>query len=286
MKTDILLGAHVSIAGSIDQSVDRAQELDCTTFQIFTRSPHRWNYEQLNPEAVSTFRKKLSKSGIKVAVVHMPYLPNLASPDTKVHSESARSLAEELKRADTLGLPYVVTHLGSHMGRGIELGQKKVAEALVQAMNDGSSGSMILLENMAGQKNSVGASFSDIGKIIDLAGGDHRIGVCLDTCHAYAAGIDIATPGGMDSALSDFDSKVGLKRLKVIHLNDSKGGLGSGLDRHENIGRGHIGLSGFRAILSRKEIRHLPMILETPVGDYTDFKKDMQTVLKILSQTQ
>lgn len=278
----VLLGAHVSISGSIDLSVDRAQELGCTTFQIFTRSPHRWSYEKLDPESVSAFKRKMLKSGISVAVIHMPYLPNLSSPDEKVHLDSTKSLIEEVKRADALSVPYVVTHLGSHMGKGIEKGQKRVAESLLKALGEAKPRAMILLENMAGQKNSVGASFEDLAKIMEYAGEDDHVGVCLDTCHAYAAGIDLATPKGVEKMLMDFDSKVGLERLKVIHLNDSKGGLGSRLDRHENIGKGKIGESGFRAILGREEITKLPMILETPVGDYKEFRSDLQTVLKLL----
>jgi len=274
----LLVGVHVSISGSIDKAVDRAKALTCTTFQIFTRNPRGWRYTPLDGDAVREFRRKVREYGYEVVVAHMPYLPNLASPKEEVYERSVASLINELKRCEELGIPYLVTHLGSHLGAGIKKGLERVAEAVRRALEE-TEGSdvMILLENTAGSKNGVGSRFEELGEVMKRLGFDRRIGLCFDTCHAYVAGYDIATPRGFERTLKDIDEYVGLDRLKVVHLNDSKGGLGSHLDRHEHIGLGFIGERGFRNILSNGLIRRLPLILETPVdsrrGDEGNIRK-------------
>ncbi len=278
-----LVGVHVSIGGSIDLAVDRAVKLGCGTFQIFTRNPRGWKFSELPAGPAEAFRAKLKEAGISVVVSHMPYLPNLACPDEEIYSKSVEALTAELRRAEVLGLKHVVAHLGSHMGKGIGYGQERLAAAVRKAYDQSGSRVSLLLENMAGQKNAVGSSFADLARIMELAGGD--LGVCLDTCHAYAAGYDLAGEEGVASTLAEFDREVGLGRLKALHLNDSKGPLGSRLDRHENIGMGGIGAKGFRALLSRKEVRGLPMILETPVGNEEDYRRDMKAVLDLLAAT-
>ncbi|MEM0075004.1 MAG: deoxyribonuclease IV [Conexivisphaerales archaeon] len=274
-----ILGVHVSISGSIDLAVDRAQALGCNTFQIFTRNPQGWKYGKLADESVDLFRSKMKNSGIKLAVSHMPYLPNLASPDDEIFRKSVDALAEEIRRAELLGLAYVILHLGSHMGKGIDYGQKRVADAISKTHKN--SAVTVLLENMAGQKNAVGAALHDIRKIIEHTGMEKGIGVCLDTCHAFAAGYDIASEQGLESFFNEFEREIGSKKLMVIHLNDSKGPLGSHLDRHENIGKGLIGKKGFKLFLARKEVRRLPMILETPVKDEKEYIQDMKTVISL-----
>jgi len=280
-RDDLTLGVHVSIGGSVDLAVDRAVRLGCNVFQIFTRNPQGWRSSQIKEETVEAFKDKLKRSGMRMAVSHMPYLPNLASPDREVYARSVEALQEELRRSSLLGLDYVVLHLGSHLGKGLEYGQRRVAEAILRAYDETGSRLPVLLENMAGQKNSVGSGFEDLRRIIEFAGGDRRVGVCLDTCHAYAAGYDLSSEAAVKETLEKFELSVDLKRFLLVHLNDSKGGLGCHLDRHENIGRGYIGRRGFRAFLHDIRVRNLPMILETPIEREEDWAKDMSVVRKL-----
>lgn len=271
----MLLGAHVSISGSIDKAIDRAVELGCTTFQIFTRNPRGWEAKPLTKKEVEEFRRKFEEKGFKVAVAHMPYLPNISSPDKTAHKRSTKSLIQELKRSGELNLQYLVVHIGSHMGKGVEVGIRQAAEAVNTALSEVENDVMILLENMAGQRNSVGSTFENVRSILDLIKDEDRVGVCLDTCHAFAAGYDLRTREAIDKTLKKFDEIIGLDRLKVIHVNDSKGDLGSGIDRHEHLGMGKIGERGFFELLHHPVIRPLPLILETPVDSRGNFATNM-----------
>jgi deoxyribonuclease-4 len=271
----MLLGAHVSISGSIDKAVDRAVELGCTTFQIFTRNPRGWEAKPLTKKEVEEFRRKFEERGFKVAVAHMPYLPNISSPDKTAHKRSTKSLIQELRRSGELGLQYLVVHVGSHMGKGVEVGIRQAAEAVNTALSQVENDVMILLENMAGQRNSVGSTFENIRSILDLVKNGDRVGVCLDTCHAFAAGYDLRAREAIDETLKRFDEIIGLDKLKVIHVNDSKGDLGSGIDRHEHIGMGKIGERGFFELFHHPVIRPLPLILETPVDSRGNFATNM-----------
>ncbi len=271
----MLLGAHVSISGSIDKAVDRARELGCTTFQIFTRNPRGWEAKPLKKKEVEAFKEKFKKAGFKIAVAHMPYLPNIASPDKKTHQKSVKSLIQELKRTGELGLPYLVVHVGSHLGKGLAKGIEQVAKAVNTALSKVDNDVMLLLENMAGQKNSVGSRFEDIRRILNLIEDEKRVGICFDTCHAFAAGYDLRTREAIETTLNDFDEIIGLKKLKVVHVNDSKGDLGSGIDRHEHIGLGKIGERGFLEFVHHPAIRPLPLILETPVDSRGNFATNL-----------
>ncbi|MCF8885483.1 MAG: deoxyribonuclease IV [Nitrososphaerota archaeon] len=272
----MLLGAHVSISGTIDKAVDRAVELKCTTFQIFTRNPRGWKAKKLTDEEVEDFREKMKKYGFRVAVSHMPYLPNISSPQQQTFKKSVKSLIEEFERTNLLGLNYLVVHIGSHLGKGLDVGIKRAAEAVNTALSKVEGSVMILLENMAGQKNSVGSRFEDVKRILNLIEYPDRVGVCLDTCHAFAAGYDLRTREAIDNTLNDFDQIIGIKLLKVVHINDSKGDLGSHLDRHEHIGMGKIGENGFRELFHHPWIRDLPLILETPVDSRGDFATNLE----------
>jgi deoxyribonuclease-4 len=260
-------GFHVSIAGSIDKAVDMALAMGCNTFQLFTRNPRGWSFSDLSTNTISTFSEKLSKSRISPVVDHMPYLPNLAGSNDEQYKKSVDTLKAELNRCRLLGIPYLVTHLGSHMGSGLEEGRARLTSAISEA-SAAEPGCMILLENTAGQKNSLGTTFEDIRVIMDGIECQERIGFCFDTCHAFAAGYDLRT--GVGEIIDKLDSTMGLSKLKVVHLNDCKGDLGSHLDRHEHIGLGTIGEPGFRSILAEKRIRSLPFIMETPV----DYRRD------------
>ncbi|RJS68325.1 deoxyribonuclease IV, partial [ANME-2 cluster archaeon] len=254
------------------RAVDRAQERGCDTFQIFTRNPRGWRFKDLEPEQIKKFITKIEGSGIYPPVAHAPYLPNLASPKEDVYSRSVDALANEIARCSALRIPYLVTHLGSHLGTGIEDGFMRIISAVNTAIDviDDRDSVMLLLENTAGTKNSIGGSFEDIRRIIDGIVRDELVGVCFDTCHAFAAGYELRTAETLDATMTHFDEVIGFDRLKLIHLNDSKGGLNSRLDRHEHIGMGYIGEDGFRAILHHDIIKELPMILETPVDDRRD----------------
>lgn len=271
----MLLGAHVSISGTIDKAVDRAHELRCTTFQIFTRNPRGWKAKKLNDEEVEEFKKKMREYNYNIAVSHMPYLPNISSPIQQTFRKSVSSLIQELERSGELGLNYLVVHIGSHLGKGLDIGIKKAAEAVNTALSKVDNDVMILLENMAGQRNSVGSKFEDIKRILNLIEYPDRVGVCIDTCHAFAAGYDFRTREAIENTLRDFDEIIGLKLLKVVHINDSKGDLGSHLDRHEHIGMGKIGENGFRELFHNPYIRNLPLILETPVDSRGDFSTNL-----------
>lgn len=280
----MLLGAHVSISGSIDLSVDRALQLSCTTFQIFTRNPRGWRASKLKKNEAEMFKTKRRKAGFSVVVAHMPYLPNIASPNKSSWQLSLKSLIEELRRCDQLEIEYLVSHVGSHLGKGIDVGILQVAKAVDASIEKTNPKCMLLLENMAGQKNSVGSRFEDIRRILDKISHIDRVGVCLDTCHLYAAGYDVKTKEGIENTLNDFDSIIGLKMLKVVHLNDSVGGLGSHLDRHEHIGMGQIGKEGFKNFINHRSIRNLPMIIETPEDERGDYARDL-AVLRSLYES-
>jgi deoxyribonuclease-4 len=273
----VKVGVHVSIAGSLDLAVDRAKDAGCDVFQQFSRNPRGWGYMPLSDEQCDLYRAKIRTTGL-LPVDHMPYLPNLASPKPEVYEKSVAALAAELGRCKKLGIPYLVTHLGHHLGDGIAGGRARVIKAINTAIEESDSDVMLLLENTAGEKNSVGSTFEHIRGIMDGLSEIKRIGVCFDTCHAFAAGYELRTQEGIEETLSQFDEQVGLENLRVIHLNDTKGDKGSALDRHEHIGMGFIGEEGFRRILHHKAISSLPLICETPVDERRDDRGNIAAV--------
>jgi len=258
-------GFHVSIAESIDKAVDRALELGCDTFQIFTRNPRSWKYRDFREGEAESFREKRAEAGLEPVYGHMPYILNLASPEKGIYSRSVASLKTGLTRCETLGIPMLVTHIGSHLGKGSEKGVGRVVGALDAALGDDDSGVGVLLETGPGTRNSVGSNFEEMGLIIERAETD-RVYVCLDTCHVFVAGYDMRTPEGLGYIIDNFEEKIGLERLKLVHLNDSKGGHGSGNDHHEHIGLGEIGLEGFRLVVNSR-LGKAPMIMETPIDE-------------------
>jgi deoxyribonuclease-4 len=267
---------HVSISGTIDQAADRAREIGCDTFQMFTRNPRGWKYKKLDRVEVGEFKRKVGSYNLTPVVAHMPYLPNLSSPKKLIYNKSVKSLSGELDRCGTLGIPYIVTHLGSHLGEGSDIGLEKIVAAINRALSENPNDVMLLLENTAGTKNSMGSSFEDIKRILDRVEIRERVGVCFDTAHAYAAGYDLHSPRGVDDTLGKFNSVLGFSRLKVIHLNDSQVGLGSGRDRHEHIGLGYIGEQGFKALFKHEAVRNVPFIMETPIDERRDEKENMR----------
>jgi deoxyribonuclease-4 len=276
----VQVGVHVSIAGGISNAVDRALDRGCDTFQVFSRNPRGWRSKELLPEDAESFAAKLERSRIGPVFDHMPYLPNLASSKDEVFDQSVATLTSELLRCDQLHIRYLVTHLGSHLGSGKEAGRKRIVKAISDAFSGADNNVMLLLENTAGTKNSMGGSFGDMAAIIDMLD-TKRLGVCLDTCHLFAAGYELRTPDGLVQIVDEFESIIGIDRLKLVHLNDSKGTLGSGLDRHEHIGLGQIGIVGFKIILKHEKIRSLPLILETPVDSRRDDRENLRVVREL-----
>ena len=265
------IGCHVSISGSIDKSVDNAVERNCSAFQIFTRSPRSWHAKDLTKEDIDAFKSKLKSSKIDrfATCAHMPYLPNLASPKKEGLEKSLKTLIDETERCAQLGIPYLVTHLGSHLGTGEEGGVKRLIEGLNKAgktKND----VMILLENTAGQKNSVGYGFEQLGEIFNQLKPSKKFGICFDTCHAFVSGYDLRTKEKVKKVFDEFDEFVGIKNLKIIHLNDAKGEIGCNLDRHYHLGLGGIGAEGIGAVVKLANKNKIPIILETPIDNDRD----------------
>jgi deoxyribonuclease-4 len=283
---DVRVGFHVSIAGGISNSVNNAKKIGCTAFQIFSRNPRGWAAKPVPPEEVQLFRNKLAASGIEKnsVVVHMPYLPNLSAPDGEFYEKSVQALTEEVHRCKTLGISYLVIHLGSHMGKGSKSGIDQLVKAIVTACSKSGGGLEVLLENNAGQKNRVGATFEELRLILDRLDSSKEFGVCIDTCHLFASGYDLRTKADVEITFNKFKDIVGLKELKIVHLNDSKGGLGSNLDRHEHIGLGFIGIEGIAAFLNYREIQALPIIMETPIDKRRGDEQNLKIVLDILRQ--
>ena len=265
------IGCHVSISGSIDKSVDNAVERNCSAFQIFTRSPRSWHAKDLTKEDIDAFKSKLKSSEIDrfATCAHMPYLPNLATPKNDGFEKSVNTLISEVERCAQLGIPYLVTHLGSHLGTGEEAGIKKLVEALTKA-GQTKNDVMILLENTAGQKNSVGSDFKQLGEIFKQLKPGKKFGVCLDTCHAFVAGYDLRTADKVKETFKEFDKHVGIENLKILHLNDARGEIGCNLDRHYHLGLGGIGEEGIKSVVKFANKKKIPIILETPIDDDRD----------------
>jgi len=265
------IGCHVSISGSIDKSVDNAIERECSAFQIFTRNPRGWHAKELTKQDITNFQEKLKNSKIDrfATCAHMPYLPNLSSPKKDGFEKSIKTLVSEVERCGQLGIPYLVTHLGSHLGTGEGEGIKRLVSGLTKA-GQTKNDVMILLENTAGQKNSVGADFEQLAEIYNQLKPSKKFGVCFDTCHAFVSGYDLRTEKAVKDTFKKFDETVGIENLKILHLNDAKGEIGCNLDRHYHIGLGNIGAKGLGAVIKTANKKKIPIILETPIDSVRD----------------
>ena len=274
---------HVSIAGSIDRSVDNAVAMGCSAFQIFTRNPRGWAAKPISSKDITSFKEKLAASKIDrfATVAHMPYLPNLSSPEEDPFAKSLDSLIDEIKRCNKLGIPYIVAHLGSHKGTGDKKGIEKLVKAFTKAVKETSSDVTILLENTSGQKNSVGSDFEQLASILFQLKPAKRFGVCLDTCHAFAAGYDLRTEKTAALTLEKFEKAIGFEHLKIVHLNDSRGEIGCNIDRHEHIGLGQIGEIGLAHFIKFANSKEIPIILETPIDERRDDLGNMKKVKEL-----
>ena len=270
----VQIGSHVSISGSIANAITNASERECSAFQVFTSNPRGWHAKDLTDNDITNYKNNLSQSNIDrfATVAHMPYLPNLSSPEISVYEKSIHTMIREVERCDKLGIPYLVTHLGSHKGTGEDKGIQRLVGALTEVAKTNKDVT-ILLENTAGQKNSVGSDFTQLAEIFFGLKPASRFGICIDTCHAFAAGYDLRNEKNVKDVFEKFDSEIGLKHIKIIHLNDSKGELGCHLDRHEHIGLGHIGEAGLSQVVKLANKNKIPIILETPIDERrTDFE--------------
>lgn len=263
-----LLGAHMSIAGGHALAIDRAMAIGMTACQIFTKNANQWNAKPIPPEGAEGFRTRVAESDVAFIVAHDSYLINLASPDDTLRERSTAAFGDELERCGLLGVPFLVTHPGAHMGTGVEEGVHRVAESLNRIFGDLPDLEVtVLLETTAGQGTTLGRTFEELASILELVEDQSRVGVCFDTCHVFAAGYDIRDEAGYGATMQSFDEIIGFARLHVFHLNDSKKVLGSHVDRHTHIGEGEIGPEAFRMIVNDERFAGHPGILETPKDD-------------------
>jgi len=263
----------MSIAGGLHLALERGKTVGCSVVQLFVKNQLQWQGRLLGDAEVREFKRVQRATGIRLAFAHATYLINLASPAEADWRRSVEAFHDELERAEALGLPFVVIHPGSHKGSGIAAGIGRIAAALDQLCErTGGYRVKVCLENTAGAGNTVGARFEELRAILDRARFPERLGVCLDTCHLFAAGYDIRTRAGYAATMEECKRTIGMGTVLAFHLNDAKQGLGSGLDRHEHIGKGRIGLGAFRCLLNDRRFADRPMALETPKEEDADVK--------------
>jgi deoxyribonuclease-4 len=275
-------GFHISIAGGFSKVVERARVRGCETIQFFSRNPRGWKYSPLNKKEAEAFRSSVQSSTLFPIFLHMPYLPNIASFKSKFYKRSIHSIVTDLQRAEQLGAQYLIIHIGHRMESSEDQAIDAVSQGIDQAFERVKNGVILLVENTAGQGTEIGYAFDQIKKIIEGVHDYQRMGVCLDTAHTFEAGYDFSNKEGLERALEKFDQVVGLKRLHLLHLNDSKTPLGSRKDRHWHIGEGYIGLEGFRNLVNHPLLRHLPGIMETPRKDTVEDLKNMKVIRSLV----
>jgi deoxyribonuclease-4 len=275
-------GFHISIAGGFSRIVERAEARGCETIQFFSRNPRGWKYSPLDKKEVKAFRSSIQSPVLFPIFLHMPYLPNIASSKSKFYNRSIRSIATDLQRAEHLGAHYLISHIGHRMASSEDQAIEAVSQGINRAFEKVKNAVILLLENTAGQGTEIGYAFDQIKKIIDGVHDQERMGVCLDTAHSFEAGYDLSNKDGIERTLENFDQTLGLKRLHLLHLNDSKTPLGSRKDRHWHIGEGHIGREGFRCLVNHPLLNHLPGIMETPRKDTVEDLKNMKVIRSLV----
>ncbi|RKX24170.1 MAG: deoxyribonuclease IV [Candidatus Zixiibacteriota bacterium] len=276
----MIFGAHESISGGVHKAIERGKKATCDTIQIFNKSSNQWRAAKLKPEDVDMFFRLQEELGVTVATSHTSYLINLASPDEVLREKSYLSLKEEMERCNLLRIPNLVMHPGSHVGSGEEAGLDRIADEINRLFDDlANNKCTLLLEATAGQSSNLGHKFEQLAYLVEKTENKQRIGICLDTCHIFAAGYPLSSPKDYRQTMQQFDDIVGLDRLRIMHINDSMQPLGSRKDRHEHIGKGHIGIEGFRSIVNDKRLKNVPLILETHKGE--DLAEDIEN-LKVL----
>lgn len=270
-------GAHVSIAGGLDQAPGRAKEIGCDCLQIFSKNPRGWAARELSDTEAESALQRLAELKLDPLVVHITYLVNVASNKPDLYEKSLHGLLTDLERSGRIGAKYLVLHPGKYTGTTLEEGVQRIADSINIAFEKVPNDVILLLENVAGAGTEIGQSVEELKMIMELVKDQSRIGICFDTCHGFAAGYDLRTKATVDLVFQHFDQIIGMDKLKVIHANDAKGELGSNLDRHEHIGQGEIGEEGFRAILQNDFVvkYDIPFILETPEDENGDFRSNL-----------
>jgi len=257
----------MSIAGGVHRALERGTRIGCNAVQLFVKNTNQWRSRKLPPEEIRLFKKGKAAFAPNFVLAHASYLINLASPDAKLLERSRSGFLEEMERARALGIQYIVIHPGSHRGSGEEDGLRRIARNLDELLSMRKTGGLqILLETTAGQGDTIGHTFEQLARIIDMVAASNMLGVCLDTCHVFAAGYDLRTKRAYEATLKTFDRVIGIERLKAFHLNDSLRALGSRVDRHAHIGEGSLGLKAFSLLINDDRFFDRPMILETPKG--------------------
>jgi deoxyribonuclease-4 len=279
-QTGPWLGAHMSIAGGVDKAIERGRQVGCDVIQLFTKSSRQWAAKPYAEDEVAAFRRNQQEMKIRTVIAHDSYLLNLGTPEPGLRKRSIAAFVDELERCEALGIPYLVAHPGAHVGSGEAVGIKTIAGSLDEAL-DATRGLrvQVALEITAGQGSVLGYRFEQIRQMMDTATTSDRLKVCFDTQHAFAAGYDLRTKDGYDRTFAEFDEVIGLDRLAAFHLNDAKKGLNSRVDRHEEIGKGQLGIEPFRLLMNDRRFWGLPMCLETPKSD--DCHEDVEA-LKLL----
>lgn len=275
-------GFHISIAGGFSKVVERAKVRGCETIQFFSRNPRGWKYAPLNKRDIEGFRSSIKSSDLFPIFLHLPYLPNIAFKDSRFYKRSIESVVTDLERAEHLGAQYLIIHIGHRGTSSEEEAIETVSSGINQASERMKNPIVLLVENTAGQGTEVGYTFEQIQKIINGVQDKGRIGVCLDTAHCFEAGYDLSKKEGIERTLEAFDQTIGLKRLHLLHLNDSKTPLGSRRDRHWHIGEGCIGREGFRYLINHPLLKTLPGIMETPRKDTVEDLKNMEVIRSLV----
>ncbi len=274
---DVLIGAHLSIAGGVQEAARRAAKIGCTTFQLFTKNSNRWEGKEIPESDAREFRKRVAEHEFSHVTAHDSYLINVASPDDDLRRRSEDALTGEVERANLLGLDYLVMHPGAHRGAGVEEGLKKIAGSLKRVMQGSpAEGVEILLETTAGQGSSLGSRFEELRWLLDEVGMGDRLGICLDTCHIFVAGYDLRDQEAYQSTMREFDAVISFRHLKLLHMNDTLKEFNSHVDRHHHIGKGNIGIEGFRQIMIDERLRSIPKVIETPKGE--DESNDLENL--------
>ena len=278
----MLLGAHMSIAGGLDKSIERGASIGCTAIQIFTKNSNQWRAPLLREGDIQAFKVRRKSWGEGALFAHDSYLINLGSPDEVLFQKSLSAFQEEYDRCDALGLDFLVMHPGAHVGGGEEGALSQIARAVKQVLTHSPQAKTeILFETTAGQGSNVGYSFEHLRALLDASGSPERVGICFDTCHVFAAGYDLRTKKSYEATMEGFGRTVGVNRIKVFHLNDSKKGLNCRVDRHEHIGKGAIGLEGFQVLMNDERFSKVPKVLETPKGE--DLAEDVMNLKTLKS---
>jgi deoxyribonuclease-4 len=275
-------GFHISIAEGFSKVFERAGARGCETIQLFSRNPRGWKYDPLDETEVRKFRESISSSGLFPIFLHLPYLPNIACLKSRFYTQSIHSIETDLQRAEQLGAQYLIIHIGHRMESSLEEAIEAVSSGMNRVFERVKNPVLLLMENTAGQGTEIGYNFGQIKKIIEGVEENQRLGICLDTAHSFEAGYDLSNREGIERTLESFDQTIGLRRLHLLHLNDSKTSLGSRKDRHWHIGEGCIGLEGFRHLINHPLLSHLPGIMETPRKDTVEDLKNMKVIRSLV----